>query len=50
MMDKARQEGRLETLMNDVRNVMESFKVNVGEVMKALKVRKEDQNILRKMI
>ena len=54
MNEKARQEGsekaRLETLCSDVRNVMDSFKVSLEEAMKALKVGKEDQAILMKMI
>ena len=50
MNNKAKQEGRLETLISDVKNVMESFKVDIEDAMKALKVSKEDQAILRKMI
>ena len=41
---------RLETLKNDVRNVMEFFKVGVEEAMKALKIGEEDQAVLMKMI
>ena len=44
------EKARLETLLNDVRNVMDSFKVSLEEAMKALKVGKEDQAILMKMI
>ncbi len=58
MTDKARQEDRLESsekarlklsLMNDVKNIMDSFKVSVDDTMKALKIKKEDQAILMKM-
>ena len=45
-----KQKARLETLMNDVKNVMESFKVDIDNAMKALKVSQEDQAILRNMI
>ncbi len=45
-----REKARLETLKNDVRNVMEFFKVGVEEAMKALKVGEEDQAVLMKMI
>ena len=48
--DRGIQKGRLETLRDDVKNVMEAFKVNVDDAMKVLKVSKEDQAILRKMI
>ena len=44
------EKARLETLLNDVRNVMDSFKVSLEEAMKALKVWKEDQAILTKML
>ena len=54
MNNKARQdgkqEGRLETLVNDVKNVMESLKMTVDDAMNVLKVSKEDQAVLRKMI
>ena len=54
MNNKARldgkQEGRLETLLNDVKNVMESLKMTVDDAMNVLKVSKEDQAVLRKMI
>ena len=50
MREKASEKARLETLKNDVRNVMEFFKVGVEEAMKALKVGEEDQTILMKMI
>ena len=43
-------EGRLETLLNDVKNVMESLKMTVDDAMNVLKVSKEDQAVLRKMI
>ncbi len=43
-------EGRLETLLNDVKNVMESLKMTVDDAMNVLKVSKEDQTVLRKMI
>ena len=44
------QKGRIETLKDDVKYVMESFKVTLEDAMKALKVSKEDQAILKKMI
>ena len=54
MMDKARQEGsekaRIETLCVAVKNVMESFHLSMKDAINALKVSKEDQDILRKMI
>ncbi len=50
MKEKASEKARLETLKNDVRNVMESFKVNVEEAMKALKIGEEDQAVLMKLI
>ena len=43
-------EGRLETLLNDVKNVMESLKMTVDDAMNVLKVSKEDQAVLRKML
>ena len=42
--------GRLETLRNNVKNIMESLKMTVDEAMKVLKISKEDQAILRKML
>ncbi len=50
IIEKTKQESRLETLMNDIKNVMEAFKITVEDAMKVLKVSKEDQAILRKMI
>ena len=47
---KGKQESRLETLRDAVKNVMESLKITVDDAMKVLKVSKEDQAILRKMI
>ena len=44
------EKARLETLKNDVRNVMEFFKVSVEEAMKALKIGEEDQAVLMKLI
>ena len=48
--NKARQEGHFETSRDDVKNVMVSFKVNLEDAMKVLKVSQEDQAILKKMI
>lgn len=58
MNEKARQEGRqegrlegrLETLRDVIQNVMEAFNLSKEEAMKRLKVTKEDQTILMKMI
>ena len=50
IIEKARQESKLETLCSGVKNIMESFNVTVDDAMKVLKVSKEDQAILRKMI
>ena len=58
MQDKARQEGiqegseraRIETLCSAVGNAMESFHLSMEDAMAGLKVSKEDQDILKKMI
>ena len=54
MMDKARQEGsektRIETLCANVKNAMESFHLSMEDATNGLKVSKEDQAILRKII
>lgn len=50
MTNKARKESSLETLRDNVKNVMEGFKITLEDAMKVLKVSKEDQAILRKMI
>ena len=47
---EGKQEARLETLSNDIRNVMESFHVSLEEAMTGLKVPKEDWAVLRKRI
>ena len=49
-MQKGIQKGRLETLRDNVKNVMESFKVTLDDAMTVLKVSEEDQAILRKML
>lgn len=50
MKDKARKEGRLETLGETLKNVMESLHLTVEEAMIVMKVDTEDQLILKKMI
>ena len=47
---EGRQEARMETLRDDIKNVMESLKMSVEEAMKVLKIREEDRTILMKMI
>ncbi len=47
---EGRQEGRLEALSEAIQNVMEAFHLNKEEAMKGLKISKEDQAILTKMI
>ena len=47
---EGRQEARLETLSDSVKNIMESLKMSVEEAMKALKISEEDQATLMKMI
>ena len=49
-MQKGIQEGRLETLRDNVKSVMESFKVTLDDAMTVLKVTQEEQAILRKML
>ena len=44
------QKGKLEGLCSAVKNVMESFHLSMEDAMKGLKVSREDQDILRKMI
>ncbi len=43
-------EGRLETLRDSIKNVMESLKMTADDAMNVLKVSQKDQAILRKMI
>ena len=50
MNEKAAEEARLETLRDAIKNAMDSFHVSIEDAMKALKVGKEDQAILMKMI
>lgn len=50
MNERAAEKARLETLRDDIKNAMEAFHVSTEDAMKALKVRKEDQAILMKMI
>ena len=50
MNERAAEKARLETLRDDIKNAMEAFHVSIEDAMKALKVRKEDQAILMKMI
>ncbi len=58
MTERARQEGlragksegRLETLRNDIKNVMEAFHVSLEEAMAGLKVTKEEQALLKEMV
>ena len=50
MNNKAKQEGKLEALCSAVKNAMESFHLSMEDAMNGLKVSKEDQDILRKMI
>ena len=50
MNEKAAEEARLETLRDAIKNAMDSFHVSFEDAMKALKVGKEDQAILMKMI
>ena len=47
---EGRQEARLETLSDSVKNVMESLKMSVEEAMKVLKIKEEDRATLMKMI
>lgn len=47
---KGLQKGRLDTLCEGIKNVMESFHVTAEEAMKVMKVTAEDQAILEKMI
>ena len=49
-LQKGRQEARMETLRDDIKNVMESLKMGVEAAMKVLKIREEDRAILKKMI
>lgn len=50
MNEKAAEKARLETLRDAIKNAMDSFHVSIEDAMKALKVGKEDQAILMKMI
>lgn len=50
MKEKAAEKARLETLRDAIRNAMDSFHVSIEDAMKALKVDKEDQATLMKMI
>ncbi len=47
---EGREEGRLEALCDNVKSIMESFHLSMGEAMKGLKVTKEDQALLMKML
>ena len=47
---EGKQEGKLEALCSAVKNAMESFHLSMEDAMNGLKVSKEDQDILRKMI
>ena len=47
---KGWEEGRLESLRNDIKNAMEAFHLSLEDVMKGLKVSKEDQAILMRML
>lgn len=48
--EKAAEKARLDTLLKDIKNATEAFHVSIEDAMKALKVGKEDQAILMKMI
>lgn len=48
--EEAAEKARLETLRDAIKNAMDSFHVSIEDAMKALKVGKEDQAILMKMI
>ena len=48
--DQMTKRARLETLRNDIKNVMESFHVSLEEAMAGLKVTKEDQALLKEMV
>ena len=50
IIEKAKQESKLETLCSDVKNAMESFHLSMEDAMNGLKVTKEEQDILRKML
>ena len=50
MIQEGREKARIETLCVVVKNAMESFHLNMKDAMDGLKVSKEDQDILRKMI
>ena len=50
MNEKAAEKARLDTLLKDIKNATEAFHVSIEDAMKALKVGKEDQAILMKMI
>ena len=47
--EQGKQEGRIERLMDDVKNDMESFHLSMEDAMNGLKVTQEEQDILRKM-
>ena len=48
--EEGREESRLESLRNDIKNAMEAFHLSLEDVMKVLKVSKEDQAILMRML
>ena len=48
--EKAAEKARIDTLLKDIKNATEAFHVSIEDAMKALKVGKEDQAILMKMI
>lgn len=50
MTDKARNEGRLENLRENIKNVMDSLHMTTEDAMKVLKVSTEDQTALKEMI
>ena len=49
-MQEGKMEGKMEALCSAVKNAMESFHLSMEDAMNGLKVSKEDQAILRKMI
>ena len=48
--EEAAEKAKLDTLLKDIKNATEAFHVSIEDAMKALKVGKEDQAILMKMI
>ena len=50
MTERARREGRLETLRNAVKNAMKAFHVSMEDAMNGLEVPQEDRDLIIKML